>query len=75
MFALTANDLNNTSSVTKVTPSPQASQGEGILEAHSHCADTHIAVARQEGAGKTIANGTDESVPYERLWPQRRANS
>ena len=64
MFALTANDLNNTSSVTKVTPSPQAPQGEGILEAHSHCADAHITVARPVGADETIANGTDESVPY-----------
>ena len=29
-------------------------------------ADTFIAVARPVGSGKTVAGGTDKSVPYER---------
>ena len=38
-----------------------------FLEAHPHCADTFIAVARPDTAGKTVTSGTDKSVPYERL--------
>ena len=46
------------------TPS---TQGEGIFsEAHLHCADTVIAVARPETADETATNGTDKYVPYER---------
>ena len=34
-------------------------------EAHSHCADAFIAVARPVGADKTGICGTDKSVPYD----------
>ena len=38
-----------------------------FLEAHPHCADTIIAVARPVDTDETVTNGTDKSVPYERL--------
>ena len=37
-----------------------------FLEALLHCADTFVASARPETAGKTVTSGTDKSVPYER---------
>ena len=36
-----------------------------FLEAFLSCTDTVTASARPVGAEKTIANGTDKSVPYE----------
>ena len=38
-----------------------------FLEALLHCADTFIAVARPVDTDETVTNGTDKSVPYERL--------
>ena len=64
-MAVSTADLITPHPSPKVTPSPQATQGKAFQWRFYADANTFFASARPGAADKTMASGTDKSVPYE----------